>query len=87
MPMTRLKNRRTLPLMRRRKLWRKRALQSTHQLVTWQTGKPGREACEVEVLKSLAKLEAWFGRRASLVSQSIQRRAMRTFNTPPCSKT
>ena len=78
--MTRLKNNRTLYLMRKRKHWRVRAQQSTHELVTWQTGKPHRDDCENEVVKSLAKLEAWFGRRASLVSQTIQRRAMRTFN-------
>lgn len=81
MSLTRLKNKRTLTLMRRRKRWRVRALQATHDLVTWPTGKPHRDKLENEVVKSLGKLDEWFGRRAALVSTAIQRRAMRTFNT------
>lgn len=79
--MTRLKNNRTLYLMRQRKHWRVRAQQSTHELVTWPTGKPHRDKLENKVVKSLGKLDEWFGRRAALVSTTIQRRAMRTFNT------
>lgn len=73
---------RTVRLMRKRKHWRKRAQDSTHELVTWPTGKPGREACETKVITSLAKLNQWFDpHRASVVAAVIQRRAMRTFNS------
>lgn len=70
----------TKSLMFRRRMWRRRAVESAFLLATWPTGKPGREECEAEVFKSINKVRAWFREpRASLVIQAVQRRAVAAF--------
>lgn len=70
----------TKRLMLRRRMWRRRALESALLLATWPPGKPGREECESEVSRSINKVHRWFREpRARLVVSVIQRRAVAAF--------
>lgn len=66
--------------MLRRSMWRRRAVTAALELATWQTGKPGREQVEAEVIKSINKLQQWFREpRATLVVKVVQRRAIEAY--------
>jgi hypothetical protein len=70
----------TKRLMLRRRMWRRRAVESTTQLLTWQTGAPGKDEIEEEVIKSLRKVREWFREpRATTVVMAIQRRAVAAY--------
>lgn len=70
----------TKRLMLRRRMWRRRAVAATVQLLTWQTGAPGRTEVEEEVIKSLRKVREWFREpRATAVVMAIQRRAIAAY--------
>lgn len=73
-------NPKTLRVMRKRREWRQRALESALSLTTWPTGKPGREKAESETIKCLNKVRQWFRqRKARIVIDAIQRRAVAAF--------
>ncbi len=66
--------------MRKRREWRRRALDAALAFATWPAGKPGRESVEAETAKSLNKLHQWFrAPEAQVVAQAIQRRAVAAF--------
>lgn len=66
--------------MRKRREWRRRALEASVAFATWPAGKPGREGIEAEAIKSLNKVRQWFRqRKARIVIYAIQRRAVAAF--------
>ena len=70
----------TLYLLRKRRDWRRRAAAALHEFVTWTTGKPGREACEIEAIKAQDKVAKWYRPgRAELVLNTLHRRALAAF--------
>ena len=70
----------TKRLMLRRRMWRRRAVAATTRLLTWQTGAPGKDEIEEEVIKSLQKVREWFREpRATTVVTEIQRRAVAAY--------
>lgn len=70
----------TKRLMLRRRMWRRRAVESSFRLLTWQTGAPGKEEVEEEVIKSLRKVREWFREpQATRVVMAIQRRAVAAY--------
>lgn len=70
----------TRHLIRKRRDWRRRALEAATNLATWPAGKPGRQDIEAETIKSLNKVRQWFrDRQARTVINAIQRRAVAAF--------
>ena len=67
-------------MMKKRREWRRRAIEAAACLVTWPTGKPGREKVEAEVNKTINKVREWFREpRSNQVISAVQRRAINTF--------
>lgn len=70
----------TKRLILRRRMWRRRAVDAAVRLLTWQTGAPGKDEVEEEVIKSIRKVREWFREpRATQVVMAIQRRAVTAF--------
>jgi len=66
--------------MRKRREWRRRALEAAVALAIWPAGKPGRVEIENETSKSINKISQWFrAPKAQIVIHSIQRRAVTAF--------
>ena len=66
--------------MRKRRQWRRRALDAALAFASWPAGKPGREEIESETIKSLNKIREWFrAPEAQMVVHAIQRRAVAAF--------
>jgi len=73
-------NTKTLRVMRKRREWRRRALDACVAFATWPAGKPGREKIGVEATKSLNKIHQWFrATKAQVVVRTIQSRAVSAF--------
>jgi hypothetical protein len=78
----RLQNR-TVVLMRKRKMWRKRAIAAAFALVDHPTGAPGRDEKQMEISKCLRKINEWFGgQRARHVVLVVQRRVLHSKKPP-----
>lgn len=77
-----LLNPKTMHMMRKRREWRRRALDASVAFATWPSGKPGRGEIEIETSKSLNKVRQWFREpEAQIVVQAIQRRAVAAFRS------
>lgn len=67
-------------LMLRRRMWRQKAVAAMVRLMTWQTGAPGKDEIEKEVIKSLQKVRQWFrDPQKTRVVMAIERRAVAAF--------
>ena len=67
-------------MMRKRRLWRTRAMTAAISLATWPAGKPGRNEVEAETIKCMRKLHQWFrSPKAQAVIIAVQRCAVNAF--------